>query len=37
MHGVRVHLTKFSGFNENGGLGVSETGVILSEGQGMLR
>src|SRR5215813_13588841 len=29
-------FTKFSGFDEIGGLGASETGAILSEGQGTL-
>jgi hypothetical protein len=33
---AQVFLTKFSGFNEIGGLGAAETGAILSEGQGTL-
>src|SRR6516162_9905633 len=33
---AQVFLTKFSGFNEIGGLGAGETGAILSEGQGTL-
>jgi len=33
---AEIFLTKFSGFNEIGGLGASETGAILSEGQGTL-
>jgi hypothetical protein len=33
---AEVFFTKFSGFNEIGGLGTGETGAILSDGQGTL-